>query len=200
MSADDLAGFLLARIGEEEGTAQAAATRGTSWGCSFGGPVSWGEGHPGFDVIAGGKPILRSNPEYAGVAEADHIAYHDPARVLAECEAKRRIVEAETQIGALPEWTPDCGGDWCLSGGAINGEPGVGYFANYWPDNTVSVSVYRDGKRLAESGIVARGSRAECQAFAEQWVREHLPEASPVLRLLALPYADHPEYRPEWRP
>lgn len=24
---------------------------------------------------------------------ADHIARHDPARVLAECEAKRRIVE-----------------------------------------------------------------------------------------------------------
>lgn len=26
------------------------------------------------------------------------------------------------------------------------------------------------------------------------------PWAEPVLRLLALPYGDHPDYRPEWRP
>lgn len=65
-----------------------------------------------------------------------HIARHDPARVLADVEAKRRIVEEANLY-------------LCDSG------PGCGYRTKHGHN---------------------------------------------VLRLLALPYADHPDYREEWRP
>lgn len=136
-----------------------------------------------------------------------------------------RIAEDEAAF-SLPEWEPDCGGDWTLSG--------PGFFANYWPDNTVSVSIYVGDTRVAESGIVSRGSRAECQAFAERWIRDHsralaecrarrriveelrdfvteFPESPEfadgyyagldrAVHLLAAAYIDHPDYREEWRP
>lgn len=67
----------------------------------------------------------------------------------------------------LNDWHPDCGGDWVLSG--------PGYFANYWPDNTVSAVIQdANGNHLADSGIRSGISRAECQAFAERWIREQL--------------------------
>jgi len=110
-------------------------------------------------------------------------------RALAEVEAKRRIVARES-IPVLSEWTPDCGGEWVLSG--------PGYFANYWPDNTVSASILDpNDDALAKSGIVAHPSRATCQAFAEQWIAEHWQ--TPNLLDLALPYADHQQFRKEWR-
>ncbi|QCB93285.1 DUF6221 family protein [Cellulomonas shaoxiangyii] len=144
---------------------------------------------------------------------------------------RARLGEDEAAF-TLPEWQPDVGGDWTLSGD--------GFFATYWPDNTVSASIYRGDDQVATSGIVSRRSRAECQAFAEGWIREHTrvladieakrqivqtyiatlaheqqfqgqgtasavadgarAVAEGVVRLLALPYADHPEYRPEWAP
>ena len=81
----------------------------------------------------------------------------------------------------FPEWTPDCGGDWCLSDGKGEDAPGVGYFANYWPDNSVSASIYVDGEEVADSGIMARGSKAQCMALAEQWIAERLAAAEPHL-------------------
>ncbi len=68
----------------------------------------------------------------------------------------------------LPEWHPDCGGDWVLSG--------PGFFANYWPDNTVVASILdgEDGREIASSGIVHQGSRAECMAYAEWWIKAEL--------------------------
>lgn len=65
----DLDGFLLARIAEDQRLAAgaAAATGQESWD---GGP-----GELPRDV-------------------AEHVAHHDPARVLAECAAKRRLVLA----------------------------------------------------------------------------------------------------------
>jgi len=68
---------------------------------------------------------------------ADHIARHDPARVLAECEARRRIVEyAHSVQGGLERMAPMSQGEWVIE--------------------------------------------------------RH------ILGLLALPYADHPDYREEW--
>lgn len=73
----------------------------------------------------------------------------------------------------LGEWTPDCGGDWCLSGPR--------WFANYWPDNTVSASIYEgedgDGQltdEVARSGIMSGVSKADCMAKAEDWIRAQL--------------------------
>jgi hypothetical protein len=80
----------------------------------------------------------------SGPGAAEHIALHDPARVLAEVDAKRRIVA------------------------------------------------------LCEPSLV------EVTAYG-QTEREFIPGNGPpwgdgVLRLLAAPYADHPDYDPAWRP
>jgi hypothetical protein len=81
----------------------------------------------------------------AGLAE--HIARHDPARVLAEVEAKRQIMECHES------WVAGNGDTICgrCEREHIDGRPG-GHFP--------------------------------CQ----------------TLRLLALPYAGHPDYRQEWKP
>ncbi len=79
-----LAEFLLARIAEDEADAKAAVDR---------------HHHPqwvvdGMGICTVGGHDLDSVTEYVRHEEAaPHIARHDPARVLAECESKRRIVE-----------------------------------------------------------------------------------------------------------
>jgi hypothetical protein len=65
----DLDGFLLARIAEDQRLAAAAAAAT--------GQESW-------DGVSGELPR----------EAADHVAHHGPARVLAECAAKRRLVLA----------------------------------------------------------------------------------------------------------
>lgn len=133
-------------------------------------------------------------------ATAEHVAAFDPTTVLAWCTVIRNIVALEAKEIVLPEWTPDCGGDWCLSGGANSDESGIGYFANYWPDNTVSVSIYADGEDVFDSGIIRCRSKAACQAYAEEFVRTNLPNVSPVLRALGAIWADHKDYQEVWKP
>jgi hypothetical protein len=82
VSGMDLSEFLLARIGEDEEAAQAAT------------PGPW-EARPYWsasldDSWASVPDIM---PEPIDARDASHIARWDPARVLAECAAKRRIVE-----------------------------------------------------------------------------------------------------------
>lgn len=136
-----LTDFLLARITEDEEVARAAS------------PSPWS--FPGVESVAGGTlydadrrivDLVYEQPEdhdgsivrHLLVPEADangaHIARHDPARVLVECEAKRRIVGRHDVVDAA-------------GGCAFCGEP------------------------------------APC---------EHL-------RILASVYADHLDYRAEWR-
>lgn len=88
--------FLLARIAEDEADAKFAGDGGRE--------VEWraeerGEHDAVWRVMAvcGGWPLA---PDVDGtgdwrfnVAHAQHIGRHDPARVLAECEAKRQIVD-----------------------------------------------------------------------------------------------------------
>ena len=80
---------------------------------------------------------------------AEHVARHDPARVLAECTARRRLVLA----------CRDTGPEMAFLGSRPRG----------LPDFPLSPS---DGHQLAAL----------------------------TLALLAIPYADHSDYRPEWRP
>jgi hypothetical protein len=69
--------FLLARIAEDEWVAEGARrTSGGEW-----------------------LPVWLDTPFDARMD--DHIARHDPARVLAECEAKRRIVERCTPLSDM---------------------------------------------------------------------------------------------------
>lgn len=75
----DLTEFLLARIAEDEAGAVAAQRRIASWAKADVGP--W---------ITARQIAEQVGP---GAVLDAFIARHDPARVLAECQAKRRIVE-----------------------------------------------------------------------------------------------------------
>lgn len=96
----DLTDFLLARIAEDEKTARAA------------------EGHRTFDGT--GIVVGRRESVTLPSTVAAHIARHDPARVLADCAAKRAIVELhrpEERVTGyrgnehIREWQcPSCGG------------------------------------------------------------------------------------------
>lgn len=121
-----LADFLLARLDDDEAVAVNASYRSSSWDAVFHGPIKWGDPMPDAEVLAGGKPILSVDPEYAGVNELEHVVSWDPARVVAECETKRRIIE----------WASDL---------------------------------------------------------------EYGGQEDDLLKLLALPYADHGDYREEWK-
>ncbi|EPD94626.1 hypothetical protein HMPREF1486_03179 [Streptomyces sp. HPH0547] len=85
------------------------------------------------------------------LGQARHIGRHDPARVLREIDAKRRITEVHHVVGG-------------------------------WQDE--------DGHDLGDGC-------EECGHSEEYSDRGGWCE---TLRLLALPYADRPGYREEWRP
>jgi hypothetical protein len=116
--------FLLARIAEDKRVATDAAR--DEWGVDDVGTP--GSAHP---------------------HAAEHVARHHPARVLAECAAKRRLVLA------------------C-----------------------------RDS-RFDRAFL---GARPHGMADFPLTPRDQHQLAALTLALLALPYADHHDYRPEWRP
>ena len=120
----DLDQFVLARIAEDKRIASDAAAA---------------SGRADWDVDAGaGKPPV-----------AEHLARHDPARVLAECAAKRRLV-----------------------------------------------MVCRDSR----PDLRFLGARPHGMADFPLTPGDQHQLAALTLALLALPYADHHDYRPEWRP
>lgn len=122
-----LSDFLLARIAEDEAVAHAAAkVESASW---------WVDGPA---QVSGKHWVYATGEKFTSRDVAEHIARHDPARVLAECAAKRRIVE-ELVLPYIAERRR-----------LMNGQP--------------------------------------------SWGDEH-PD---LLRILAAPYADHPDYREEW--
>lgn len=131
-----LSDFLLARIAEDEAVARAVVATDYSKG-----RWQWESNRldPYRSALVNDRDAVvlpsKHDDVYPSWMVADHIARHDPARVLAECEAKRRIVE-EVYPALELEF-----------GGAYRGEP-----------------------------------------------------ATLLLQLLALPYADHPDFREEWRP
>lgn len=140
-----LSEFLLARIAEDEAVAR-AATEGP-WECA--------NVHQSYRVQTvkrcGASPEpLAITMDSEGLSDSidatdgEHVARWNPARVLAECEAKRRIVMLHHCAPAVGEpWDPVC-----------------------------TVEGY---------GVTT-------------------PNDCDTLRALALPYADHPDYRDEWRP
>ncbi len=121
--------FLLARIAEDKRMAIDAAGAADR--------ESWQVG----DVATHGP----TSPPHV----AEHVARHDPARVLVECAAKRGLVLA----------CRDSGFDRAFLGSRPRG--------------------------LADFPLAPRDQRQR---------------AALTLALLALPYAGHADYRPEWRP
>ena len=123
-----LTDFLLARIAEDEKVAR-AATQGKwkLWGMTV---MADQDGTGNVDTAVGVANTYGHDERGAPRTwNATHIARHDPARVLAECEAKRLLVARVTDV-----------------------------------------------------------------SWAGYAVRDF------VLESLALPYADHPDFREEWRP
>lgn len=134
---NDLVAWLRARLDEDERVAQAAASDpafgyGGRWAASDHGDVVPAESH-GNDWVAVG-------PWGGDLGDVGrHMAHHDPARVLADLDAKRRLLELHPYAGLLSA-----------------------------PESCESCAV--------------------------------IPGPCPTLRLLALPYAPHPDYREEWKP
>ncbi len=136
---DGLTAFLLARIAEDETTAREATS--SPWVVD---PAGDGirAGSPDADGYYDTAVVISDHGAYPpDEATAQHIARWDPARVLAECEAKRRIID------------------------------------------------------LADESVVYWATRgSDSKEEGKMWMY------GDVLKLLALPYADHPDYRDEWRP
>ncbi len=135
----DLIAFLNARLGEDERVAKLAA--GVPWVAATRmvhvDPAVIRE-----NKLAYGRLGFVATVEHA--VDLTHIARHDPARVLADVDAKRRVIDLVTDGFTVDAVTPFDVGD----------EFDDGY-----------IQAYRD-----------------------------------IARLLALPYADHPDYREEWAP
>lgn len=155
-----LTDFLLARLAEDEAVARAAS--GTTWvvehhagGLGSAQSEAWAVDtnerriHLDRDIGSIAAVEVAYDRDYdtpeggcERVADADHIARHDPARVLSEVEAKRRIVDACAQ-------------------------------------------------RIREDGD------GQHDMLGVAWTATFAAEE--VLPLLAQPYADHPDFRDEWR-
>ncbi|WP_328941506.1 DUF6221 family protein [Streptomyces sp. NBC_00250] len=143
----DLIAFLRARLDEDWKLAYESGCGGRDdW--AFDPEDPWNGPNGPREVVrrATGGFIAVVDPDHGkyGTWNARHIARHNPARVLAEVDAKRRI---------LDEVVPEMDG----MTDQIHSEWGVG---------PIDPSTY---------------------------------ESLVLLRLLALPYASHPDYRDEWR-
>ncbi len=101
------------------------------------------------DAAAGSGKEVWTVDEAVEHLVAEHVARHDPARVLLECSAKRRTVLA----------CRDSGPDMAFLGARPPG--------------------------MADFPLTPRNAHQL---------------AALTLALLAMPYADHPDYHAEWRP
>jgi hypothetical protein len=82
--------FLRARLAEDEEAAR-AATEGP-WFADHPEPKHWGD-DPESALLVRGKVLCILDNQYGGPLNVDHIVRHDPTRVLAENEAKRKIID-----------------------------------------------------------------------------------------------------------
>jgi hypothetical protein len=147
--------FLLARLDEREAAALAAS------------PGPWKPNAEGDEVLAVDDILVAdgfalSNRQLR--ATVTHIVLNDPARVLAEVAAKRRIIVAHQPYEDITHYS---------GGKPVRAMlcPTCVYIGD---DETSSGDRYR--------------------------TLEHDEAPCDTLRLLALPYADMPGYRDEWRP
>jgi hypothetical protein len=107
----DLVAFVRACLDEDERVARATLSVGTRANMQLGKPAPrWIRDGSRIRDDAPGPAILRVGHTWA--READHIARHDPARVLAEVAAKRAILELHaitvTKVATAP-FDPDTG-------------------------------------------------------------------------------------------
>ncbi|WP_086765383.1 DUF6221 family protein [Streptomyces bobili] len=149
---DELVVWLGVQLDEDERMARAA---------TLGPWVQSGIGEYGWTVDFGrpGAGVETADSEQ-GLADADFIAAHNPARVLREIDSKRQI---------------------------------LGLFASALGERQALRTRMREAIG-ADSGEFSRLHRQESELI------ETAERLRPVARLLALPYADRPGYRDDWRP
>ena len=98
---DDLATWLRAQLDDDERLAKTAGGEHPHWTTTDEGDVT--------QVGTGGSGYLANGPWGSSLFEVgEHIARHDPARVLAEVDAKRRILDEHTCRCPDPD-CQDCG-------------------------------------------------------------------------------------------
>lgn len=93
MTQDELVAWLRQQLDDDERMARAAADNGAEWRYSDSGIYPSNKSrHPGALVVGGYG--------YLDEAYGEHIARHDPARVLADVDAKRRILDQCADVWA----------------------------------------------------------------------------------------------------
>jgi len=153
---EDLLEFIEARLRDEESEALAATPGPWRWvdpGGRYKQALTGADG----ELVA---PIAVGDV-YPSKYDAAFIARHDPARVLRDIQAKRRLLAEHERV--------------LLHKGA-----GADHFVTAWVCRTCggSDASYDDGTPCM------RAAKYPCR----------------TLRLLALPFADHPGYDPSWSP
>jgi hypothetical protein len=113
--------------------------------------------------------------------------------------ADRSVYAAESAVvnmpGPLPDWAtyivpPD-------SEGSDGIEPADAEHIARWDPDRVLAEVEAKRELVEEHQPAAYG---ECRTCREPGLDRNQAAPCLTLRLLALPYADHPDYREEWRP
>jgi len=153
---DDLVVWLRQQLDEDERVARGAANED---------PPPWHIDEHGGRIKSGPYTVVHIEDSTPRPPVAEHIARHDPARVLLEVEAKRRILDA------LEDQRRQAGQNSHKYVEAMRSPRGG-------PADDLLPGIKTHGWTL--------GGRVE--ALEE------------VVKLLALPYSDHPGYREEWAP
>ena len=148
--------FLLARITEDEAKARVAMGDGDGRWASWN--RSW-DTAPVRDLAVNGARVA-----VLPTTIDEHVCRHDPARVLAECKAKRRIVAFHESWPVLAETPVE-----------ITADPADSF-------------TMRATQQIA--WLTTKEYRVR---FGDE------PPTAPMLAALAAVYADHPDYRDEWR-
>lgn len=156
---DDLVTWLRAQLDDDERVARMAADG--PWCREGAGQIVGGPG---------GQFLIAARSQ---AWNGDHIARHDPARVLVEVDAKRRILDEH-----LPEWRTV---EW------PHDQNGRGEAQACRRCQTVEHTTWNPP--IGEAGVLPEG-----------FVTPYVLAPCLTLRLLALPYAGRPGYREEWRP
>jgi hypothetical protein len=141
----DLVAFLRQRLQDDEDAARGAAdSAGTNWigTMESGNPWRYSDGQGVYTWSEEG--VESDRPQVAAVQwepVQDHIARHDPARVLADVQAKRAILKEHPSEGPIDEhWSWSRLYPWCTTCSDADDGP------TYWPCRTVLLlaSVYAD--------------------------------------------------------
>ena len=125
--APTLTEFLLARISEREAIARAASQMARD-----GSMARWRNeyrdgGNPGQSRVWNG--VGQAVVNHVSDSQGAHIALHDPARVLAECEAQRAVVRQGRMFIRQSDDLPDTDENARQHGAATAYEEVLGYLA-----------------------------------------------------------------------